>query len=278
MMAMMAAGCSASTVAHGAARPGLHQRQVSTPPSLSKSLHRRASRASATVVARAADGADGPPASAPPPAAAVSAPPPTFDAGAPAPALKNVDAKKLAKKAAKAAKAPPPLQKPKRRKAPSGEKAIEVPPTEAETAASDKYDAMLAEGGIVYEVFIRAKGPNQWFPVGPMAVKQDWMIVPEMWKAVEPMKKAGFKMYPALARAPCFGKVEYGYRQRDDSNKMTEEQIRAGEGKLNPFEDVQLLEVPADGVGGPPELTLMDKFNKFMNPYGSGGDKDASAK
>ena len=31
---------------------------------------------------------------------------------------------------------------------------------------------MIAEGGIVYECFIRAKGPNQWFPLGPMAVKQ----------------------------------------------------------------------------------------------------------
>ena len=47
-----------------------------------------------------------------------------------------------------------------------------MPPTEAEVASSAKYDAMLAEGSFVYEVFIRAKGPNQWFPVGPMAVKQ----------------------------------------------------------------------------------------------------------
>jgi hypothetical protein len=81
-----------------------------------------------------------------------------------------------------------------------------VPPTAGEIAASEKYDAMLAEGSIVYEVFIRARGPNQWFPVGPMAVKQEWMIVPELWKAEEAMKKAGFKMYPALMNAPCFGK------------------------------------------------------------------------
>jgi hypothetical protein len=29
---------------------------------------------------------------------------------------------------------------------------------------------------------------------------------------------------------------------RDDSKKMTEEQIRGGDGKLNPFDDVVLLE------------------------------------
>ena len=129
---------------------------------------------------------------------------------------------------------------------------------------------MLEEGAIVYECFIRAKGPNQWFPLGPMAVKQDWMIVPEMWKAEADMKKAGYKMYPALLNAPCFGKVEYGYRVRDDAAKVTEDQIREAKGNLNPFEDVLLLERPADGVGAPPEPTLMEKLNKWMNPYGTG--------
>ena len=43
-------------------------------------------------------------------------------------------------------------------------------------------------------------------------------------------------------KAPCFGNVEYGYRPRDDESKITEEQIREAKGKLNPFEDVKLLE------------------------------------
>tara|TARA_B110000261_G_scaffold148898_1_gene175043 strand:+ start:1908 stop:2633 length:726 start_codon:yes stop_codon:yes gene_type:complete len=196
---------------------------------------------------------------------------------APAPdvgSLKNKDAKKAAKKAEKTAKkstaTAAPLQKPKRRKPTSGEKKADLPPTEQELRASAKYDAMVEDGGKVYECFVRAKGPNQWFPLGPMAVKQDWMIVPEMWKAESDMKKAGFKMYPALMNAPCFGKVEYGYRERDDSKKITEEQIRAAAGTLNPFEDVRLLEVPLDGTGAPPEPTMMEKINKFMNPYGTG--------
>jgi predicted membrane-bound spermidine synthase len=146
-----------------------------------------------------------------------------------------------------------------------------MPPTEAELAKAAKYDTMLEDGAKVYEVFIRAKGPNQWFPVGPMAVKQDWMIVPEMWKAEADMKKAGFKMYPALLNAPCFGKVEYGYRVRDDEKKVTEEEIREAGGKLNPFEDVVLLERAADGSdGAPAELGWKEKLDKWMNPYGSG--------
>jgi predicted membrane-bound spermidine synthase len=95
------------------------------------------------------------------------------------------------------------------------------------------------------------------------------MIVPEMWKAEADMKKAGFKMYPALLNAPCFGKVEYGYRVRDDEKKVTEEEIREAGGKLNPFEDVVLLERAADGSdGAPAELGWKEKLDKWMNPYG----------
>ena len=70
--------------------------------------------------------------------------------------------------------------------------------------------------------------------------------------------------------APCFGMVEYGYRVRADAAKVPEDQIREAKGNLNPFEDVLLLERPADGVGAPPEPTLMEKFNKWLNPYGTG--------
>ena len=167
-----------------------------------------------------------------------SAPAPSLDA--PAPAMKGKDAKRAAKKAAKlekkAAASAAPRQKPKRRKAKTGEKKVDLPPTEAELRASAKYDAMVEEGGLVYECFIRAKGPNQWFPLGPMAVKQDWMIVPEMWKAEADMKKAGVKMYPALLNAPCFGKVEYGYRVPADAAEVTEDQIREAKRNLTPGE------------------------------------------
>jgi hypothetical protein len=187
-------------------------------------------------------------------------------------ALKSKEKKKLKKleeKAARKAAASQQLQKPRVRKAASGEKKPDLPPTAAEIAASEKYDAMVAEGGVVFECFIRAKGPNQWFPVGPMAVKQAWMIVPEMWKAEEPLRKAGMKMYPGLAAAPCFGKVEYGYRERDDEKKITEEQIRENAGKMNPFDDVILLE-RGEGESPPPEKSWKEKLDEFMNPYGTG--------
>jgi hypothetical protein len=84
-------------------------------PALSRSSRNVVSRrSSAITIARAA------PDDSAAPAPSVSAP--SIDA----PAVKNTLAKKMAKKAAKDAKAPPPLQKPKRRKAKTGEKKVEV--------------------------------------------------------------------------------------------------------------------------------------------------------
>ena len=76
-----------------------------------------------------------------------SAPAPSLDA--PAPAMKAKDAKRAAKKAEKLAKkaaaSAAPLQKPKRRKAKTGQKKVDLPPTEAELRAPAKYDALVAE-------------------------------------------------------------------------------------------------------------------------------------
>jgi len=50
---------------------------------------------------------------------------------------------------------------------------------------------------------------------------------------------------------------------------VTEEEIREAGGKLNPFEDVVLLERAADGSdGAPAELRWKEKLDKWMNPYG----------
>ena len=193
--------------------------------------------------------------------AASAAPAPAMQA-APAPEV-NVNLN-LTKKG----KPMPKAQKPKRRKAKTGApEPVKVAPTKAEVEAEEKFDAIVAEGGAIFEVFIRARGPNQWFPVGPMAVKNPRSIKSEIWAAEEPLKRAGFRMYPKLLAFPANGKVEYGYRERDESKKMTEEEIRAGGGTKNPFEDVILL-TKDDGVStSTDEGSLIDKFKKMLNPY-----------
>ena len=99
-------------------------------------------------------------------------------------------------------------------------------------------------------MFVRAAGPNQWFPVGPLASESPRNIKKEIWAAEKPLKEAAFKMYPALAKPPAFGRVEYGYRERDESSKITEEQIREKQGQKNPFDDVILLTKDDDSIDG----------------------------
>lgn len=185
---------------------------------------------------------------------------------APAPSMQAAPAPEM--QLTKKGKPMPKAQKPKRRKEKTGAPApVKATPTKAELEAEEKFDAIVAEGGAIFEVFIRARGPNQWFPVGPMAVKNPRSIKSEIWAAEEPLKRAGFRMYPKLLAFPANGNVEYGYRERDESKKMTEEEIRAGGGTKNPFEDVILL-TKDDGVSTSTDQgSLIDKFKKMLNPY-----------
>jgi hypothetical protein len=157
-------------------------------------------------------------------------------------------------------------QKPRQRKAKTGAPPPPPPPTAKDLEMMSKFDDIEAAGGVKYEIFARAKGPNQWFPVGPMVVKEEWMIGKELWNAEEPLKRAALQMYPKLAAAPAFGKLEYGFR-RADKEKISEEEIRQGQGKVNPFDDVELLKDRSEYDGVAPEKTLLEKFNAWMNPY-----------
>merc|ERR1712100_266311 len=157
-------------------------------------------------------------------------------------------------------------QKPRKRKAKTGSPRPPPPPTAKDLEMMSKFDELEADGGVKFEVFARAKGPNQWFPVGPMVVKEEWMIGKELWNAEEPLKRAALQMYPKLAAAPAFGNLEYGFR-RADAEKITEEEIRRAQGKVNPFDDVELLKERSEYDGAAPERTLLQKFNAWMNPY-----------
>ena len=166
----------------------------------------------------------------------------------------------------------PKPQKPRRRKAKTGgaqgaPAEAAAPPSAAEVAAGERFDAVVAKGGAVFEVFVRAAGPNQWFPVGPIAVERPRDVKKEIWNAEEPLRKAAFKMYPALAKPPAFGRVEYGYRERDESAKITEEQIRANKGKMNPFDDVILLTAVDGDDTEKQDEGLFAKFKRALNPY-----------
>jgi hypothetical protein len=174
-----------------------------------------------------------------------------------------------APKLTKRGKPMPKPQKPRRRKPKTGGNqgaTMKETPSAADVAAGDRFDDIVARGGIVVEVFVRAAGPNQWFPVGPLAVMSTKAIKREIWAAEEPLRKAAFKMYPALAKPPAFGRVEYGYRERDEEKKISEADIREAEGKKNPFDDVILLTREDDSTESESE-GFFSKIKKALNPY-----------
>ncbi|OUS46736.1 hypothetical protein BE221DRAFT_191737 [Ostreococcus tauri] len=166
----------------------------------------------------------------------------------------------------------PERQKPRRRKPKTNgpTESKPAPPTAEELTASARYDDIVAAGGVVFEVFVRAKGPNQWFPVGPLAVKSPRAVKREIWAAEQPLRTAALKMYPALAKPPAFGNLEYGYRERDESSKITEAEIREKKGQKNPFDDVVLLTKEDDSSESEEEsifVKLSNSFKKALNPY-----------
>ena len=171
----------------------------------------------------------------------------------------------------KRGKPQPKPQKPRRRKPTSArETPADAPPSAADAEASSRYDEIVANGGVVFEVFARAAGPNQWFPVGPLAVASRRSVKREIWNAEEPLRKAAFKMYPALAKPPAFGRLEYGYRERDEASKITEAEIREKKGQRNPFDDVILLTRDDDSTTGEEEnvfAKFANSVKRALNPY-----------
>uniref|UniRef100_A0A7S0RDT2 Uncharacterized protein n=1 Tax=Pyramimonas obovata TaxID=1411642 RepID=A0A7S0RDT2_9CHLO len=99
---------------------------------------------------------------------------------------------------------------------------------------SDVFDDMAASGKPVYAVFVRVSGPNQWFPVGPMAVENETSIVPAIFGAEKDLVTAALRMYPSMITKAKDPGLQYGYRLRDEP-QMTEEEIRKGG---DPFSNV----------------------------------------
>ena len=91
------------------------------------------------------------------------------------------------------------------------------------------------------------------------------MIGKELWNAEEPLKRAALQMYPKLAAELCLETWNTGFVS--DAEKITQEEIGTGQGKVNPFDDVELLKERSEYDGAAPERTLLQKFNAWMNPY-----------
>eukprot|EP00638_Chattonella_subsalsa_P007172 CAMPEP_0117762232 /NCGR_PEP_ID=MMETSP0947-20121206/17804_1 /TAXON_ID=44440 /ORGANISM="Chattonella subsalsa, Strain CCMP2191" /LENGTH=191 /DNA_ID=CAMNT_0005583477 /DNA_START=59 /DNA_END=631 /DNA_ORIENTATION=+ len=100
-----------------------------------------------------------------------------------------------------------------------------------EKAASD-YDDLASTGAPEYNIFVRAYGTEQWFPVGAMAIPRTAKVGDVIYNSEENLKKGAFRIFPNLESAEV---LEYGYNLKvfpDDEIKVAQKSEAA---KGNPI-------------------------------------------
>lgn len=96
----------------------------------------------------------------------------------------------------------------------------EKPPEKKESArtkqrkrASEQYDKMKTDGVPEYEVYMRAMGTKQWFPVGAIAVRRSSQISRAIYHSEADLLQGAFRAFPVLKKNQ--GNLEYGYRLKE---------------------------------------------------------------
>lgn len=96
--------------------------------------------------------------------------------------------------------------------------------TKERTKASKQYDKMKTDGLPEYEVYMRAKGTKQWFPVGAIAVRRSSQIHQAIYSSQADLLQGGFRAFPMLKKNR--DNLEYGYRlkgEKDDDIELAVE-------------------------------------------------------
>ena len=88
--------------------------------------------------------------------------------------------------------------------------------TKERTKASKQYDKMKTDGLPEYEVYMRAKGTKQWFPVGAIAVRRSSQISRAIYSSQEDLLQGGFRAFPVLKKSK--DNLEYGYRLKGEKD------------------------------------------------------------
>lgn len=85
--------------------------------------------------------------------------------------------------------------------------------TKQRTKASNQYDKMKTDGVPEYEVYMRAVGAKQWFPVGAIAVRRSNQISRAIYHSEADLLQGAFRAFPVLKKSQ--GNLEYGYRLKE---------------------------------------------------------------
>ena len=85
--------------------------------------------------------------------------------------------------------------------------------TKQRDKASKQYDKMKTDGVPEYEVYMRAIGSKQWFPVGAIAVRRSNQISRAIYHSEQDLLQGAFRAFPVLKKSQ--NNLEYGYRLKE---------------------------------------------------------------
>lgn len=97
--------------------------------------------------------------------------------------------------------------------------------TQKREKASKQYDKMKTDGLPEYEVYMRAVGSKQWFPVGAIAVRRSTQISRAIYHSEADLLQGAYRAFPVLKKNQ--GNLEYGYRlkgEKDDDIELAKKQ------------------------------------------------------
>ncbi len=80
-------------------------------------------------------------------------------------------------------------------------------------AASQKYNDMKKSGLPQFNVYVRIKGQDNWFPVGSVAVNRSSQINQALFQQEDELLKGALRLFPRLRKHQA--QLEYGYRLKD---------------------------------------------------------------
>lgn len=91
-------------------------------------------------------------------------------------------------------------------------------------AASRKYDQMKKAGFPEFNLYVRIKGQENWFPVGSMTVNRSTQINQSLFEQEQEFLKSIFHLFPKLRKHQ--NNLEYGHRLREFKDESIEVAIR----------------------------------------------------
>lgn len=118
--------------------------------------------------------------------------------------------------------------------------------TKQREKASKQYDQMKSQGLPEYEVYVRAAGKKQWYPIGAIAVRRSSQVSRAIYHSEKDLLQGAFRAFPVLKKNQA--NLEYGYRLKGEKD-----------------DDIELAKKPRDRS----ERGLLGAINSIKGLFGA---------